>query len=62
LVLFPKFFAGQQPNDYQDYGDHEQYMYQSAYARQSKEPNRPKYHNNDSNRQQRIRIHSKRLN
>jgi hypothetical protein len=37
-------------------------MYQRAYAWQSKEAKRPEYHNNNRNRQQRIRIHAKLLN
>jgi hypothetical protein len=39
--LFPQLLAGKQPNDYHDCGNHKQYMYQRAYARQSEEPNQP---------------------
>jgi hypothetical protein len=42
--------AGQQPNNEQDYANHEQYMYQRAYAWQSKETNQPKQNENYSNR------------
>jgi len=39
LILFPQLFACEQPNEDQDYCNHKQYMYQRAYAGQSKETN-----------------------
>jgi hypothetical protein len=40
--------SSQEPIDYYDYGNHEQYMYQFAYA--CKESQCPQYHENDNNR------------
>jgi hypothetical protein len=51
MCLSPQLFTGQQPNDYQDYGNHKQYMYQRAYAWQSKKSHGPKQQDNNNNRQ-----------